>query len=112
MKYLFFIVFCIVFSFSKNVEANNNSILYPKILVENDKQIYKKIFIIQNKLIKNRNANDWKQVDKLIKKLNNKIILGNVFSQRYLHSTGWRSKYSELSNWLNNYNDHADATKI
>jgi soluble lytic murein transglycosylase-like protein len=43
-------------------------------------------------------------------------LLGRVLSQRYLHpdssSKGWRSSYKELRLWLENYNDHPDATRI
>jgi hypothetical protein len=51
-------------------------------------------------------------VDRLISKLKNKILLGNVYADRYLHPTGWRSSYNELRLWLKQYNDHPDATRI
>ena len=81
-------------------------------LSQEDIKIYKKIFEIQKKLIKNKKSNEWKQVDRLISKLKNKILLGNVYADRYLHPTGWRSSYSELRLWLEKYNDHPDATRI
>ena len=77
-----------------------------------DIKIYKKIFEIQKKPIKNKNSKEWKQVDRLISKLKNKILLGNVYAERYLHPTGWRSSYEELRLWLEQYNDHPDATRI
>ena len=36
------------------------------------------------------------KVDKLIKRVKNKILLGNVYADRYLHPTGWRSSYNDL----------------
>src|SRR6056300_205919 len=77
-----------------------------------DVRIYKKIFDIQKKQIKNKKSKEWKDVDRLIPKLKNKILLGNVYAERYLHPTGWRSSYKELRLWLKQYNDHPDATRI
>ena len=77
-----------------------------------DIKIYKKIFEIQKKPIKNKKSKEWRQVDRLISKLKNKILLGNVYAERYLHPTGWRSSYEELRLWLEQYNDHPDATRI
>ena len=83
-----------------------------KILSLSDVKNYKKIFEIQKKLIKNKNSKEWKNVDRLISKLKNKILLGNVYADRYLHPTGWRSSYEDLRLWLKQYNDHPDATRI
>ena len=63
-------------------------------------------------MIKNKKSKEWKIVDKLISGLNNKILLGNVYAERFLHPTGWRSSYNDLKNWLDKYNDHPDATRI
>ena len=81
-------------------------------LSSDDIKIYKKIFEIQKKPIKNKKSKEWKQVDRLISKLKNKILIGNVYAERYLHPTGWRSSYEELRLWLEQYNDHPDATRI
>ena len=83
-----------------------------KILSQEDNKIYKQIFELQSRPIKNKNSSEWKKVDSLIKKIENKILLGNVYADRYLHPTGWRSSYSDLKNWLDKYNDHPDATRI
>ena len=83
-----------------------------KILSLEDNKIYKQIFELQSRPIKNKNSSEWKKVDSLIKKIENKILLGNVYADRYLHPTGWRSSYSDLKNWLDKYNDHPDATRI
>ena len=96
MKYLFVLII-VLFQFS-----NEN--------------VYKQIFSIQSKAISNkRNCNcslEWRKVDKLIKKINNKILLGTVYAERYLHPTGWRSSYRDLKLWLDKYNDHPDAYRI
>ena len=62
--------------------------------------------------IKSKKSKEWKKVDNLIKGLSNKILLGNVYAERYLHPTGWRSSYTDLKKWLDKYNDHPDATRI
>ena len=82
------------------------------ILSQEDTKIYKQIFELQRLPIKSKNSKVWKKVDVLIKKIENKILLGNVFADRYLHPTGWRSSYSDLKKWLDKYNDHPDATRI
>ena len=94
-KNTFFILFFLGTFFISNFsfgKIENNK----KILSSSDIKIYKKIFEIQKLPIKNKKSNEWKKVDKLIKKLNNKILLGNVYAERYLHPTGWRSSYSDL----------------
>ena len=49
----------------------------------------------------------------LIKKLDNKILLGNVYAERYLHPY-WVGEVliTILVVWLDKYNDHPDATRI
>ena len=107
------LIFYIIFSLSL---VSNPSLgdfkEYTKVLASKDIKIYKEIFKIQNKPIKNKKARDWKKIDVLIKKLDNKILLGNVYAERYLHPTGWRSSYKDLKIWLDKYNDHPDATRI
>ena len=97
--------------FLSNISYSNNENI-KKILSPVDIKIYKKIFEIQKLPIKSKKSKEWKKVDDLIKKLNNKILLGSVYAERYLHPTGWRSSYTDLKNWLDKYNDHPDATRI
>ena len=96
--------------FSSIVLANNGN--NNKLLTSKDIKIYKKIFEIQKLPIKNKKSKEWKKVDDLIERLNNKILLGNVYAEKFLHPTGWRSSYSDLKKWLDKYNDHPDATRI
>ena len=104
---LFFLGIFFISNFSFGKIENNK-----KILSSSDIKIYKKIFEIQKLPIKSKKSNEWKKVDNLIKKLNNKVLLGNVYAERYLHPSGWRSSYSDLKKWLDKYNDHPDATRI
>ena len=92
-----------VISDTKNIYNNNK---FPfKILSEKDENLYRKIFSYQEK-------GNLEKSNKLIPKVANKLLMGNVLSQKYLHPTAWRSSYSELSNWLKHYNDHPAATRI
>ena len=116
MKYLFILII-ILFQFNNEIVFAKNNILDKKnILFFQDIKIYKQIFSIQSKSIPNKkNCNcsiEWKKVDKLIEKIENKILLGTVYADRYLHPTGWRSSYRELKLWLDKYNDHPDAYRI
>ena len=116
MKSLFILIF-ILFQFNnENVFADSIILHKENYLSLKDIKIYKKIFSIQSKSISNnRNCNcslEWRKVDRLTKKINNKILLGTVYAERYLHPTGWRSSYRELKLWLDKYNDHPDAYRI
>ena len=116
MKYLFILII-VLFQFSNQGALAKGIILEEKNLLSNeDIKIYKKIFSIQTKsFINKKNCNcsiEWKKVDILIQSLNNKILLGTVYAERYLHPTGWRSSYKELKVWLDKYNDHPDAYRI
>ena len=75
------------------------------ILSLKDVNLYKDIFKIQRK-------GNWKLAKALTKKLNNRILIGYVLSQRFLHPTRYRSKYPELRKWMEKYADHPNATRI
>lgn len=78
---------------------------FPKILKEADIERYEKIFTVQE-------AGQWKKADALIAKLDNKVLLGHVLAQRFLHPTKYRSKYKELKDWLAQYGDHPQAWRL
>ncbi len=81
------------------------SFTLPEILSNKDVKRYSRIFARQEQ-------GRWKDADKLISKLDNKILLGHVQAQRYLHPTAYRSKYKELKTWLAAYADHPQADTI
>ncbi len=74
-------------------------------LKASDVKIYKRIFQIQAK-------GKWKKADRLIRKLDNKILLGHILYQRYMHPTAYSSRYRELAEWMLNYPDHPGARRI
>jgi soluble lytic murein transglycosylase len=77
----------------------------PDILSKADRVIYSKIFTFQE-------DGDWRSADRLIRQLDDKVLMGHVKAQRYLHPTKYRSRYVELSDWLKSYADHPDARRI
>lgn len=74
----------------------------PSVLGPRDVERYKRIFELQEEA-------KWHQADKLIAALDNPILKGHALFQRYLHPTGYRSKYGELRDWLEAYGDHPGA---
>lgn len=54
----------------------------------------------------------WKAADKIIAKLENRVLMGHVLFQRYMHPTGYRSSYKELSGWLAKYADLPGAKRV
>ena len=77
----------------------------PKLLTDKDQIKYMKIFSLQR-------AGRWQKADRVIRNLENNLLLGHVESQRYLHPTKYRSRYKELAKWLRRYWDHPNAQRI
>ncbi|MBL4614457.1 MAG: lytic transglycosylase domain-containing protein [Magnetovibrio sp.] len=77
----------------------------PRVLTSDDVQRYGKIFALQDK-------GEWRKADREIKRLSNRILMGHVQAQRYLHPTKYRSRYKELKAWMAQYNDHHYAKQI
>lgn len=77
----------------------------PNVLGADDAALYREIFRIQE-------DGEWKTADKLIGRLSDRLLLGHVMAQRYLHPTRYRSRYKELKAWLTDYADHPQARRI
>jgi soluble lytic murein transglycosylase-like protein len=95
---------------SGDSEATGDQVMPPILalptpLGEEDDALYRRIFALQDK-------GRWRQADKLIAKLDSKLLLGHVLAQRYLHPTHYRSRFKELSRWLRKYGDHPEAKRI
>lgn len=74
-------------------------------MAQSDAERYREIFAAQQKA-------QWEAADALIAKLTDRSLLGHVLAQRYLHPTGYRSRFEELSGWLAAYADHPQAEDI
>lgn len=75
------------------------------VLGERDTLRYKRIFHFQD-------SGNWKAADALIAQLDDRVLMGHVLFQRYMHPTAYRSTYAELRDWLQAYADHPEATRI
>jgi len=70
----------------------------PRVVSDADIARYREIFKLQHQ-------GAWRSADKLIRALDDKLLMGHVLHQRYMHPTKYRSSWKELRNWLA---DHAD----
>ncbi|WP_262691076.1 lytic transglycosylase domain-containing protein [Kordiimonas aestuarii] len=77
----------------------------PTVLNSEDINRYRRIFELQEQA-------KWNQADKMIMQLENPVLMGHVWFQRYMHPTGYRSKYTELAGWLKAYADHPNAWRV
>ena len=77
----------------------------PTILSYKDIKRYREIFALQK-------IGEWSAADRQIRKLENRVLIGHLLAQRYLHPTAYRSKFEELRRWLKHYADHPDAGRI
>ena len=77
----------------------------PTPLEAADAERYRQIFELQQ-------AGKWRQADILIKAVTDRLLIGHVQFQRYMHPTAYRSKYVELRDWLSEYADHPGARRV
>lgn len=77
----------------------------PAILSAADARLYRDIFDLQD-------SGNWAAADRRIRQLGDRLLMGHVLAQRYLHPTHYRSRFEELSAWLKLYADHPDAARI
>ena len=106
ISFLIFLLFSnIANSYEHSISEKYNDIFSKNVLESSDIENYRIINSLQEKC-------RWKSANKFIFKLKNKILIGHVFAQRYLHPNCYRSKYLELYYWLKKYNDHPQARKI
>ncbi len=92
-------------SIADKINSSKQAALGSSRLSATDIQRYRRIFLLQE-------SGNWEQADKLIAELDDPILLGHVEFQRYMHPTAYRSKFSELSGWMEKYADHPDAARI
>jgi soluble lytic murein transglycosylase-like protein len=77
----------------------------PHVLGDADVARYKRIFALQEEA-------RWKEADREIERLRDRLLLGHVLFQRYMHPCCYRSSYKELSAWLSRYADHPGADRV
>jgi soluble lytic murein transglycosylase len=77
----------------------------PSHLSGRDIKLYRQIFALQERA-------KWADADRLIARLSDPVLLSYVLCQRYMHPTGYRARFEELSGWLEQYADHPDAERV
>ena len=85
--------------------ADDLQALRPPRLGARDVELYRRIFALQEDA-------EWAHADRLIARLGGHVLLGHVLYQRYMHPTGYRSRFEELHGWLERYADHPDADRV
>ncbi len=88
---------------SARYELGENGL--PKVLSDDDAALYREIFALQDR-------GKWKLAERRIAELRDRLLIGHVLAQRYMHPTAYRSKYTELKQWLDSFADHPDAKAI
>lgn len=76
----------------------------PKILSAHDRALY-----IQ--AIEAQEEKEWPRANRLLKQIENKILVGHVLAERYL-GKGYTSTYTELVQWLSTNSDHPRAAQL
>jgi soluble lytic murein transglycosylase-like protein len=76
----------------------------PSVLSSGDVERYQRILALQD-------DGDMKKADALIAELENKILMGHVLRERYLHPA-WKSTFDELNTWMDAYADLPGADDI
>ncbi len=93
------------FAYQIDISEKYNDIFSSKILNEADTYNYQQAYLYQDKC-------KWKSANSHILKIQNKILLGHIYAQKFLHPNCYKSKYLELYYWLKKYNDHPQAKRI
>ncbi len=75
------------------------------VLEPSDIELYQKIFAAQTRA-------DWAEADRLTRRLKDRILLGHVLYERYMHPNAYRSSYGELARWMKNYADQPGAERL
>ncbi len=89
-------------SLSRELEKREFS--FGQAISRDDAERYRRIFDLQD-------AGRFHDADAEIARLNNRLLVGHVLAQRYLHPA-YASHYGELAEWLAAYNDHPQAPRI
>lgn len=92
-------------SLPRGDDAEDTGRTLPRVLSEADAALYGEVFALQRE-------GNWRAADKRIARLSDKVLMGHVLYQRYMHPTAYRSKYKELKDWMAAYADHPDAMRI
>lgn len=85
-------------------EQERREFSFGRAISNADAELYRRIFDLQD-------AGRFHDADAAIARLKDRILLGHVLAQRYLHPV-YVSRYAELAAWLGAYNDLPQAPRI
>lgn len=77
----------------------------PAVLSKEDAGLYRRMFDLGE-------PGRWEEVDRLVEKLDDRVLMGHVLAQRYLHPTKYRTPFHELRAWMELYHDHPEAERM
>jgi soluble lytic murein transglycosylase-like protein len=77
----------------------------PRVLSATDIARYRGIFALQRE-------QEWRAAELEAQGLDDRLLMGHVRFERYMHPTGYRSKYPELYAWLEAYGDQPGARRV
>lgn len=77
----------------------------PRVLSDADVYLYQQIFDVQDR-------GEWDTADRMIGQLENRVLMGYVQFQRYMHPTAYRSRFTELNDWMDHYADLPEAGRV
>ena len=66
---------------------------------------YKRIF-------EHQEAGQGRAAEAIIKRIQDKRLMGHALALKYLHPTAYRSRFTELRDWLKSHADHPQARRI
>ena len=115
MKKIYVLILTLIFISINNVSFGsiiNEEISKKYFDIFAEPELSKKDIINYKKIFTYQEICEWKKANKFILKIQNKILIGHVLAQRYLHPKCYRSKFLELSSWLKIYSDHPQAKRI
>ncbi len=91
------------FNFGKIYANTNFTIENSKnnlgVLSDHDKKLYFKILSLQNQA-------KWDKADKILTKLDNKMLEGYIQYEKLMHPNKYKASYEELVNWFKAYPDY------
>ncbi len=99
------LIFILLLTASKALGKDVTQVLLPEVLNQQDIENYQRIFELQE-------DGHWNKANKIIKRLHNRLLMGHVLAQRFLHPNKYRSNYKELKDWMALYSDHPDANRL
>jgi soluble lytic murein transglycosylase-like protein len=77
----------------------------PAVLSAADVKLYRRIFAAGG-------PGDWDTADRLIRQLDDDLLVGHALAQRYLHPSKYWTPFKESRAWMARYADHPQAPKI